>query len=107
MQSSNEISIPEKIFELTNDIDQTNNKSVKEELIKLINELINTDFSSLVQLLYRIDVDENKLKQNLNQHEGSDSASLIAEMIITRQLQKIESGDKFYENKKQPGEERW
>ena len=107
MQSSNKISIPQKIFDLTNHIDQTNNKSVKEELIKLINELINTEFSSLVQLLYRIDIDENKLKQNLKQHEGSDSASLIAEMIITRQLQKIESGNKFYRNKKQPGEERW
>ncbi|HEV8083233.1 MAG TPA: hypothetical protein VGP55_08540 [Chitinophagaceae bacterium] len=107
MQSSNEISIPHKIFALANDIDQKNNKSIKEELIKLINELINNDFSSLVQLLYRIDIDENKLKQNLKQHEGSDSASLIAEMIIKRQLQKIESGNKFYENKKQPGEESW
>lgn len=104
MKSSNEISIAHKIFELTDDIDQKNNKSVKEELIKLINELINTDFSSLVQLLYRIDVDENKLKQNLSQHEGSDSASLIADMIIKRQLQKVESGNKFSGNKKQSGE---
>ena len=54
---------------MTNDINQENNDSIKGRLIILINELINKDFSSLVQLLYRIDVDENKLKENLKQHE--------------------------------------
>lgn len=96
MKSSNEISTINKIFSITDDIDQKNHKSVKEELMKLINELINNDFTALVQLLYRIDIDENKLKQNLKQHGDADSASLIADMIIKRQLQKWEEKKKRY-----------
>ncbi len=107
MKSSNEISITEQIFALTNGIDQNNIKSIKDKLIELINELINNDFNSLVQLLYRIDVDENTLKQNLKQQEDSDSASIIANMIIERKLQKIEFAKKFAGDKKRPGEDGW
>ena len=107
MESSNEISTSSKIILLMADIDQNNIESLKEHLIQLINELINNDFSSLLQLLYRIDVDETKLKQNLKHHKDSDSALIIADMIIKRQLQKIESAKKPPENQKQPGEESW
>lgn len=107
MESSNETSVTYKIFSLAENIDQTNIKEVKEKLIVLINELINSDFPSLVQLLYRIDVNENKLKQNLKHHEGLDSASLIAEMIIKRQLQKMATKNKFSGTKDQSGEESW
>ncbi|MEP7229469.1 MAG: hypothetical protein ABI691_04410 [Ginsengibacter sp.] len=107
MESSNDASVTYKIFSLAENIDQTNIKEVKEKLVRLINELINSDFPSLVQLLYRIDVNENKLKQNLKHHEGSDSTSLIAEMIIKRQLQKMATMNKFSGTKNQPGEESW
>ncbi len=107
METSNETSVTYKIFSLAENIDQTNIKEVKEKLIILINELINSDFPSLVQLLYRIDVNENKLKQNLKHQEGSDSASLIAEMIIKRQLQKMATTNKFSGTKNQSGEESW
>ena len=35
----------------------------KEKLIDYLNEFINQDFSKVVQLLYRIDVSEAKLKK--------------------------------------------
>ncbi len=107
MESSNDTSLTYKIFSLAENIDQTNNGEIKEKLIVLINELINNDFPSLVQLLYRIDVDENKLKQNLKHHEGADSASLIAEMIIKRQLQKLKTGNESSGTQNQSDEESW
>ncbi|MEO6819168.1 MAG: hypothetical protein ABI266_09730 [Ginsengibacter sp.] len=67
----------------------------KTHFIFLINELILRDFSALVQLLYRIDVDEKKLKKVLSDNPSGDSASIIADMIIERQDQKAKSRNAF------------
>ena len=47
-----------------------------------INELIKNDFNLLVQILYRIDVDETRLKQVLNSNPGEDAGKIIAAVII-------------------------
>lgn len=62
-----------------------------EELSIKINELINTDFEKLVQLLYRVDVDESKLKRILQENAGTDAGKLIALLLIERQQQKLQS----------------
>lgn len=56
-----------------------------------INQLIQNDFGKLVSLLYRIDVNEIKLKQLLKENPGTDAGLVIADLIIERQLQKIKS----------------
>ncbi len=56
----------------------------KEKLIDYLNEYIKNDFSKVVQLLYRIDVSEAKLKKVLQENQNEDAASLIAELIIER-----------------------
>ena len=89
MPSNDQISVPDKIIVTTDLIRNKPSEELREQLISLINELIDTDFHALVQLLYRIDVDEKKVKQVLQEHAGSDSASIIADLIIKRQLQKI------------------
>lgn len=77
-------------------------------LASYLNTLINEDFNQLVQILYRIDVSEPKLKQLLQQNPNENAGLLIARMIIERQLEKIKSRQSF-----QPGkdtgsdEERW
>ena len=65
------------------------------KLSEEINHLINHDFEKLVFYLYRIDVNENKMRNVLEQREGENAAGLIADLIIERQLQKIESRKKF------------
>ncbi len=60
-----------------------------------INRLILSDFSKLVQLLYRVDVSEKKLKQILQEHPNEDAAVIIAQLIIERQQQKAESRKKY------------
>jgi hypothetical protein len=56
----------------------------KEKLIDYLNEFINHDFSKVVQLLYRIDVSEAKLKKVLHKNPNEDAAGLIADLIIER-----------------------
>ena len=54
------------------------------DLIVYINDCINHDFNKLVQLLYRIDVSEQKLKTILQSHPNEDAAGLIAAVIVER-----------------------
>ena len=73
-----------------------------------INKLILQDFQKLVSTLYRIDVNERKLKYLLQEKVGEDAAGIIADLIIERQLQKIETRKQF--SKRDDGiseEEKW
>ena len=60
-------------------------------LAERINELINSDFQKLVSILYRMDVNEMKLKQLLKDNPGDDAGIIIADLMIERQAQKIKS----------------
>jgi hypothetical protein len=64
-------------------------------LAERINALIMDDFNRLVQLLYRVDVDEGKLKNLLRENTGTNAGLLIARLILERQRQKIEIRRKF------------
>lgn len=70
-------------------------EELKQRLTSHINHLINHDFEKLVFYLYRIDVNESKMKYLLDQREGENAAELIADLIIERQLQKIKSRQQF------------
>jgi hypothetical protein len=70
-------------------------EELRENLIIHINHLINHDFEKLVFYLYRIDVNESKMKHLLDQREGENAAGLIADLIIERQLEKIKSRQQF------------
>ena len=71
--------------------DKLSINELEQQLTNHINHLINTDFEKLVYYLYRIDVNETKMKQLLQQQGGENAAQLIAQLIIDRQLQKIKS----------------
>jgi hypothetical protein len=107
MQKENKISIPDKIIAVTNSIQEVPSKDLRNQLICCINELINKDFNALVQLLYRIDVNEKKLRELLKQNENTDAALIIADLIISRQLQKIESKRQFNQREKTDEDDSW
>lgn len=73
--------------------------TTKEELYKkltfYINHLIQNDFQKLIFILYKIDVDEGKLKRILKEEAGKDAAEIIARLIIEREIQKIETRKLF------------
>lgn len=72
------------------DLQETPTMDTLEALLaEKINDMINKDFNALVQLLYRIDVNETKLRGVLRDNQASDSGRLIARLILERQWQKI------------------
>ena len=108
MRQENSLSLPEKILAVSHLIDQKNEEKLRQILIVLINELIVKDFHSLVQLLYRIDVYEKKIRLYLEKKSNEDSAAILADLIIERQLEKMESRRKFSENEnRESEEEKW
>jgi len=70
-------------------------KQLQQKLAVQINDLIQTDFEKLVQILYRMDIDEAKLKTLLRKYPGTDAGEMIAQLMIERQLQKIKSRQEF------------
>ena len=107
MASSNEISATDKIYSLSKSVSDKNYESVKKNLKALVSELMNSDFISLTQLLYRIDVDEKKLKEHIARNTGEESADVITNFIIERQLEKITTRNKFAGSKPPPSEDTW
>lgn len=79
------------------DLELTETKSAfdKQSLVDRVNDLLQHDFPKLVFLLYRIDIDENKLRGLLHQQAGEDAAMIITDLIIERQLQKIKSREQY------------
>ena len=76
------------------------NQVLESKLAIYINELIDKDFNKLVNLLYRIDISEQKLKIALqNEDKTISSGKTIAKLIIERQLQKLEFRKKFSKKK--------
>ena len=57
-------------------------------LVETVRHLINNDFEKLIQLLYRMDVSEKRIKESLSTNLESDAAVVIADLMIERQAQK-------------------
>lgn len=107
MKESTSSSLQQKIIFLSEKINLDKNKNVQQELTFLVNELINKDFDKLLQLLYRIDINEEKLKQNLDKNKSQDSAVIVAQMIVERQIEKMKSRKKYAKMNRDCEEEKW
>lgn len=92
---------------LNTSIDATSLEELRKKLSAYINQLINTDFEKLISLLYRIDVNETKLRNLLAASAGREAAQLITDLIIERQLQKIESRKNSKPQDDIPEDEKW
>lgn len=84
-----------------------NEEDFMNQFVIAINNLIENDFPGLVQILYRMDISESRLKQMLVDHEGRDAALIIAHLLIEREGQKLESREKFKQSGDIPEEEKW
>jgi hypothetical protein len=81
---------------------------LEEKLAAQINDLIQSDFQQLLTILYRVDVNEAKLRQLLKEYPGADAGKIIAGLVIERQLQKIKTRREFNRrNENISDEEKW
>jgi hypothetical protein len=78
-----------------------------EQLTGFISDLIDHDFSRLVQLLYRLDVSEEKLKKVLLDNPAGDAAGMIAQLLMERMEQSRRSKEMFSQNQDIPEDEKW
>lgn len=80
----------------------------RQRLAAYVNRLITGDFNKLVYILYRLDISEKRLKQLLASQQQTDAGLVIANMIIERQLQKIQSRKQYrVQDDSIPEEEKW
>lgn len=85
-----------KIISKDFDIEENlSNDQLRNVLIDAIAYLIDHDFPKLIQILYKADVDQYKLKELLETVVGSSAAEVIAEAYIARQQAKVETWNKY------------
>ena len=64
-------------------------------LSQRISELLDKNIEKLVYILYRIDVNQRKTDEIFNNPSKEEIASLIADAVIERQLQKVHTRNMF------------
>lgn len=79
----------------------------QQELERVIHELINHDFQKLVQILYRLDIPEKKLREALRDQSQELAGPIIARLIIEREVQKKAAREQFRQQGPIPDDEKW
>lgn len=85
----------------------TSEDNLLPRLSEFISHLIQNNFQQLILILYKVDVSENKLKQLLLENSEEDAATIIAKLIIEREIQKIYSRNLFSHKNDICDEEQW
>lgn len=78
-----------------------------EQLADYINDMILHDFTGLLNLLYRLDVSEARVRKILDEMQQEDAGKIIAAVIIERQLQKVKTRQQFKQQGEIPEDEKW
>lgn len=81
-----------KDFELEEDVSA---ELIREKMIYAFGWLLDNDISKMMNILYRADVDEERLKSLLVGRSQLPSAEVIADEYISRQKQKVETWKKY------------
>lgn len=68
---------------------------LRERLVQAFAYLLDNDISKMMNILYRTDVNEDKLKKLLISNSELPSAEVIADAYLTRQKEKIETRKKY------------
>ena len=79
------------------ELERTDYTLFLENLTRIINYLLEKDFQRLLNGLYRVDVSQAKVNQVLNESAPDNISKEIAELILERELQKVETRFKYRE----------
>lgn len=64
-------------------------------LQEYVNHLLVNDFQKLIQLLYRMDISEERIRAVLEEKKQEDAGLLIAALMIERELAKARSREEY------------
>ncbi|MET1057651.1 MAG: hypothetical protein ABWY16_20215 [Pedobacter sp.] len=81
-----------KDFELEEELSE---ELIRQKMIHAFSWLLDNDISKMMNILYRTDVDEERLKSLLVSRSQLPSAEVIADEYISRQKQKVETWKKY------------
>lgn len=70
-------------------------KVLRSYLVKVISELLDKDLNRLIQAMYRIDISENEFKSALSTINPEEIPEEIANLVIKREMEKVESRKKY------------
>lgn len=84
------LALVQKDLQLATSKEDLDEEQAIEWLSKGIRQLLNQDFERFLQICYRIDLSEAKLKKILHESEPDELAMDLANAIWERQKQKIE-----------------
>jgi len=84
----------QKIFEVEN-LPDTDLEALYFKLSRVVLHLLHTDMNRLLHLLYRIDVEEQQVKQAMVADDAEIIAERLARLIIKRELQKAQLRTKY------------
>jgi hypothetical protein len=79
----------QKVFEVDN-LPGRDLEALHYKLAHIVLQLLRSDFNRLLHILYRIDVEEHKVKEAMIAEEPEIIAERISRLIIKRELQKAE-----------------
>ena len=69
--------------------------ALRQVLISKVAFLLDHDFEKMIQILYRIDVSEEKVKKTFEAASGPDLPEILADLIIERQIEKSRTRNQF------------
>ncbi len=82
-------------------------QNIRAALSEAVNRMIHNDFGQLLNALYRLDVSEEKVRTSVATARDRTAGDLIADLIISRQLEKYKSRKSFNSNAPIDDEEKW
>ena len=60
-----------------------------EQIFPHIDKMIVEEYEKLLNIMYRIDLDEGKINRYLRQNPMADTSEVITDLILKRELQKV------------------
>lgn len=97
----------EQLLNLNNQLTALQKSEMKERLVFYVNHLLLHDFNKLVQILYRVDVDERELKALLQENKETDAAVIITDLLLHRQEEKLKTKEALKSKNDIPDEDKW
>jgi len=93
------LQIIKKEFDLaSNELPVKSNPSIQElhkYLTIAIGSMLDREFNKLLNLLYRVDIEESLVAEALHAEKPSEVASELAWLVIDREMKKVESRKKY------------